>query len=126
MSKLGDLLAIPVGLFIVKQITDRIDKQEATKPTFKEPVIPTTGPAGPDVKDFKLIPESFTAGQNQGSGLTFSPITKKTLASFDPGRKAEIKPFDPDALVAQPISGGGPFRLDFGGRSLADILQGRR
>ena len=123
MSKIGDLLAIPVGLFIVKQLTDRIDK-EPVEPI--KPVIPTTGPAGPDIKDFKLIPESFTEGQNQGSGLTFSPITIDTLDSFDPTRQAEIRPYEPGALVAQPISGGGAFKLDFGGRSLADILQGRR
>ena len=122
--KLLELLAIPVGFAIVRSITKRIEEEPVVTPP--EPVIPTTGPAGPSIEDFKLIPESFTAGQNQGSGLTFSPITLDTLDSFDPTKKADIKPFEPGALVAQPISGGGPFRLDFGGRSLADILQGRR
>ena len=123
MSKIGDLLAIPVGLFIVKQITDRIDKEPVEE---IKPVIPTTGPAGPDIKDFNIIPESFTKGQNQGSGLTFSPITIDTLEDFDPSKLAEIRPYEPGALVAQPISGGGAFKLNLGGRSLADLLQGRR
>ena len=122
--KLLELLAIPVGFAIVRSVTKRIEEQPTVTPP--KPVIPTTGPAGPSIEDFKLIPESFTAGQNQGSGITFSPITLDTLDSLDPTKKAEVKPFEPGALVAQPISGGGPFRLDFGGRSLADILQGRR
>ena len=103
MARLGELLAIPIGLFVVKQITDRIDKEPA-EPI--KPVIPTTGPAGPDIKDFNIIPESFTKGQNQGSGLTFNPITIKTLDSFDPTKQAEIRPYNPGALVAQPIRQG--------------------
>jgi hypothetical protein len=112
--RLGELLAIPVGLFVVKQITDRIDK-EPSAPIPDKPLIKNgfeTGPAGPDIKDFNLLPEI--------------KVTEEQLAAFDPSRPAEIKPYNPGALVAQPISGGGPFRLDFGGRSLADILQGRR
>ncbi len=109
MSKIGDLLAIPVGLFIVKQITDRIDKEPVEE---IKPVIPTTGPAGPDIKDFKLLPDI--------------KITEEQLASFDPSKLAEIRPYEPGALIAQPISGGGAFKLNLGGRSLADLLQGRR
>ena len=112
MSKIGNLLAIPVGLFIVKQITDRIDKEPATpvpdKPLIKEGFV--TGPAA-GVQDFNLLPEI--------------KITETQLASFDPSRPAEIKPYNPGALVAQPIRGGGPFKLNLKG-SLADILQGRR
>ena len=113
--KIGELLAIPVGLFVVKQITDRIDKQEAAAPIPNKPLIKNgfeTGPAGPDIKDFNLLPEI--------------KVTETDLASFDPSRPAEIKPYNPGALVAQPVSGGGAFKLNLSNRSLADILQGRR
>jgi len=117
--KLLELLAIPVGFAIVRSITKRVEEQPTVTPP--EPVIPTTGPAGPSIEDFKLIPESFTAGQNQGSGLTFSPITLDTLDSFDPTRKAEVRPYDPGVPVAQPIAQGKIKKFGTG-VSLADLL----
>jgi hypothetical protein len=116
--KLIELLSIPVGFAIVRSLTKRIEKEPITP---LEPVIPTTGPAGPSVEDFKLIPESFTEGQSQGSGLTFSPITTETLDSFDPTRKAEVRPYDPGALVAQPIAQGKIKKFGTG-VSLADLF----
>tara|TARA_Y100001972_G_scaffold120620_1_gene163431 strand:+ start:94 stop:444 length:351 start_codon:yes stop_codon:yes gene_type:complete len=116
MAKLTELLAIPIGLFVVKRFTEQIDN--TSKPTPKPdskppaPIIPTVKPTIPDVKDFKLVPNI--------------KITEEQLASFDPSKQAEIRPYDPGALVAQPISGGGAFKLNLGNRSLADILQGRR
>jgi hypothetical protein len=51
-------LAIPVGLFVVKQITDRIDKEPATpipdKPLIKNGFV--TGPAA-GAQDFNLLPK---------------------------------------------------------------------
>ena len=95
MARLGELLAIPIGLFVVKQITDRIDK-EPVEPI--KPVIPTTGPAGPDIRDFNLLPKI--------------KITQEQLSTFDPSRPAEIRPYKP-GLVAQPISQGKVIPLGF-------------
>ena len=110
--RLGELLAIPVGLFVVKQLTDRIDKEPST-PIPDKPLIKNgfeTGPAGPDIRDFNLLPEI--------------KITEEQLASFDPSRPAEIKPYNPGELVAQPISQGKVIPLGFReGETTDDLLR---
>ena len=89
-ATLPSLLVIPVGLAIVIRFAEQTSKDTPTP--APAPVIPTIGPAGPSIEDYKLIPESFTQGQNQGSGLTFSPITIETLESFDPTKKVTVGP----------------------------------
>jgi hypothetical protein len=115
VSKLSDLLAIPVGLFIVKQITDRIDK-EPTTPIPDKPLIKNgfeTGPAGPDIRDFNLLPK-----------IKDLSVTETQLASFDPTRQAEIIPYNPGALVAQPIRQGKVIPLGFReGETTEDLLR---
>ena len=103
--KIVELLAIPIGFALVRSITKNVVDEPTPKPLVP-PVIPTTGPAGPSIKDFKIIPESFTQGQNQGSGLTFSPITIKTLESFDPTKKVTVPKYDPTLPIAKPIKEG--------------------
>ena len=120
MSKLVALLSIPIGFALVRSITKNVVDEPTPKPLIS-PVIPTTGPAGPAIKDFKIIPESFTPGQNQGSGLTFSPITIKALESFDPTKKVTVPTYDPGLPVAQPIAQGKVKKFGTG-VSLADLL----
>jgi hypothetical protein len=106
--RLGELLAIPVGLFVVKQITDRIDKEPATpipdKPLIKNGFV--TGPAA-GVQDFDLLPKI--------------KVTQEQLAAFDPSRPAEIRPYKP-GFVAQPISQGKVIPLGFRQGETADDL----
>ena len=100
MARLGELLTIPIGLFVVKQITNRIDK-EPSAPIPDKPLIKNgfeTGPAGPDIRDFNLLPKI--------------KITQQQLAAFDPSRPAEIRPYKP-GLVAQPINQGKVIPLGF-------------
>ena len=105
MSNLGNVVGAVVGFAVIRRILNT--QPTAVTPTpAPAPVIPTIGPAGPSVKDYKLIPESFTQGQNQGSGLTFSPITIKTLETFDPTKKVTIPTYDPGVPVAKPIKEG--------------------
>ena len=120
-NTLLNLLAVPVGLLIVKRFAERVDKEPVAKPADIIPKGFTLGPAGPSIKDFKIIPESFTPGQNQGSGLTFSPITIKTLESFDPTKKVTVPTYDPGLPVAQPIAQGKVKKFGTG-VSLADLL----
>ena len=91
MSNIANIVGGVIALAAINRLLD-------TKPTVvtptpaPAPVIPTIGPAGPSVEDYKLIRESFGPGLNQGSGLTFSPITIKTLETFDPTKKVTVEP----------------------------------
>ena len=104
--KIVELLAIPIGFALVKSITKNIKDEPAPKDIIPKQEGFTLGPAGPAITDFKIIPESFTQGQNQGSGLTFSPITIKTLESFDPTKKVTVPKYDPTLPIAKPIKEG--------------------
>ena len=119
--KIVELLAIPIGFALVRSITKNIKDEPAPKDIIPKQEGFTLGPAGPAITDFKIIPESFTAGQNQGSGLTFSPITIKALESFDPTKKVTVPTYDPGLPVAQPIAQGKVKKFGTG-VSLADLL----
>tara|TARA_R100000664_G_C2744861_1_gene132776 strand:- start:599 stop:967 length:369 start_codon:yes stop_codon:yes gene_type:complete len=92
VSNLANIVGGVVALTVINRLLDRTDKVAPTPTPTPAPIIPTIGPAGPSVEDYKLIRESFTQGQNQGSGLTFSPITIKTLETFDPNKKVTVGP----------------------------------
>jgi len=77
MAKLTELLAIPIGLFVVKQITDRIQDEPNAKeivPKSKPTVIDpkplikngfVTGPAGPSLSDFGLLKDVIKISPEQ-------------------------------------------------------------
>ena len=110
--KLIELLAIPVGFAIVRSITKRVEEQPKVTPKEVVPTGFTVGPAASSMDIKPLIPEGAFE------------ITPKQLEAFTPDRQAEIKPFDPGALIAQPIAKGKVIPLGFReGETTDDLLR---
>ena len=110
--KLLELLAIPVGFAIVRSITKRVEEEPKVAPKEVVPTGFTLGPTTPSMDITPLIPEGAFE------------ITPKQLEAFTPDRQAEIKPFDPGALVAQPIAKGKVIPLGFReGETTDDLLR---
>ena len=110
MSNLANVVGAIIGLAAINRLLDRTDKVEPTaapKPLIKQGFV--TGPAAGS-QDFTLI-------------KPMTQITPKQLEAFDPGRAVTRPTYDPKAMVAQPIRGGGPFKLNLGNKTLADILR---
>ena len=113
MSNISGIVGGVVALALVNRLLDRKDTTAPTaapKPLIKEGFV--TGPAAGN-QDFTLI-------------KPITQITPKQLEAFTPDRPVTRPTYDPKAMVAQPIRGGGPFKLNLGNKTLADILQGRR
>ena len=114
MSNIPSIIGGLIALAAVNRLLD-------TKPTG---VTPTT-------TSKPLIKQGFVTGPAAGSQdftliKPMTQITPKQLEAFTPDRPVTRPTYDPKAMVAQPIRGGGPFKLNLGNKTLADILQGRR
>ena len=114
MSNIPNIIGGVIALAAINRLLD-------TKPTA---VTPTTAPK-------PLIKQGFVTGPAAGSQdftliKPMTQITPKQLEAFTPDRPVTRPTYDPKAMVAQPIRGGGPFKLNLGNKTLADILQGRR
>ena len=113
MSNLANVVGAVIGLAAINRLLDRTDKvmpAATPKPLIKQGFV--TGPAAGS-QDFTLI-------------KPMTQITPKQLEAFTPDRPVTRPMYDPKAMIAQPIRGGGPFKLNLGNKTLADILQGRR
>jgi hypothetical protein len=113
VSNIANVVGAVIGLAAINRLLDRNDKvapTQAPKPLIKQGFV--TGPAAGS-QDFTLIKPMVQ-------------ITPKQLEAFTPDRPVTRPTYDPKAMVAQPIRGGGPFKLNLGNKTLADILQGRR
>jgi len=111
----NNLSSIVGGVVALALVNRLLDRKDTTTPTPSKPLIKTgfvTGPAAGS-QDFTLI-------------KPMTQITPKQLEAFTPDRPVTRPTYDPKAMVAQPIRGGGPFKLNLGNKTLADILQGRR
>ena len=120
MSNISGIVGGVVALALVNRLLDRKDTTAPTAliPPTAPPVMPVTPliptpVVKPSFDIAPIIPESAFK------------ITPKQLEAFTPDRPVTRPVYDPKAMVAQPIRGGGPFKLNLKG-SLADILQGRR
>ena len=93
-NTLLNLLAVPVGLLIVKRFAERVDKEPVAKPADIIPKGFTLGPAAASMDIKPLIPEGAFK------------ITPTQLEAFTPERKVTIPTFDPTLPIAKPIKEG--------------------
>ena len=117
MSKLGTLVAIPLGLFAIKQLQKQFPDEKDPKPVVQEGF--TLGPAGTDMDIAPLFPEGLQLTTRQTTGLTatgptvplgmgtdvvpFFPETAETAGK----EFAEKKPFEfkPELFPKIPVTG---------------------
>ena len=87
MSKLGTLVAIPLGLFAIKQLQKQFPDEKDPKPVVQEGF--TLGPAGTDMDIAPLYPEGLQLTTRQTTGLTATGPTVPL------GMGTDVVPFFP-------------------------------
>ncbi len=116
MSKLGALVAIPLGLFAIKQLQKQFPDEKDPKPVITESVYPETLQLTP------LIPGGAAVGTGEtvplGGGQVWTPLFPETAGTFTPTglglpppdfkgfQEFEYKPFTPGEGIfdlSQPI-----------------------
>ena len=87
MSKLGTLVAIPLGLFAIKQVQKQFPDEKEPKPVVQEGF--TLGPAGTDMDIAPLFPEGLQLTTRETTGLT------STGPTVPLGMGTDVVPFFP-------------------------------
>ena len=87
MSKLGTLVAIPLGLFAIKQLQKQFPDEKDPKPIVEKGF--TLGPAGTDMDIAPLFPEGLQLTTRQTTGLTATGPTVPL------GMGTDVVPFFP-------------------------------
>ena len=98
MSKLGALVAIPLGLFAIKQLQKQFPDEKDPKPVVQEGF--TLGPAGTDMDITPLFPEGlFVSLPGLGGTRPTGPARKATGPTTKFGVGTDVVPFFPDTAV---------------------------
>ena len=105
MSKLGTLVAIPLGLFAIKQLQKQFPDEKDPKPVVQEGF--TLGPAGTDMDIAPLFPEGLQLTTRETTGLTATGPTVPL------GMGTDVVPFFPDtaAGAAEEFAAKKPFEF---------------
>ena len=88
MSKLGTLVAIPLGLFAIKQLQKQFPDEKDPKPVVQEGF--TLGPAGTDMDIAPLFPEGLQLTTRIPGGAA-----KATGPTVPLGMGTDVVPFFP-------------------------------
>ena len=91
MSKLGALVAIPLGLFAIKQLQKQFPDEKDPKPVVQEGF--TLGPAGTDMDITPLFPEGLQLTTGETTGITATGSTTRL------GMDTDVVPFFPETAV---------------------------
>ena len=91
MSKLGTLVAIPLGLFAIKQLQKQFPDEKDSKPIVEKGF--TLGPAGTDMDIAPLFPEGLQLTTRETTGLTATGPTVPL------GMGTDVVPFFPETAV---------------------------
>ena len=106
MSKLGTLVAIPLGLFAIKQLQKQFPDEKDPKPVVQEGF--TLGPAGTDMDIAPLFPTGkLELTTRQTTGLTATGPTVPL------GMGTDVVPFFPEsaATAAEEFAAKTPFEF---------------
>jgi hypothetical protein len=105
VSKLGALVAIPLGLFAIKQLQKQFPDEKDSKPVVQEGF--TLGPAGTDMDIAPLFPEGLQLTTRETTGLTATGPTVPL------GMGTDVVPLFPDtaAGAAEEFAAKKPFEF---------------
>ena len=98
MSKLGTLVAIPLGLFAIKQLQKQFPDEKDPKPVVQKGF--TLGPAGTDMDIAPLFPEGlFVSLPGLGGTKPTGPTQKATGPTVPLGMGTDVVPFFPETAA---------------------------
>ena len=98
MSKLSTLVAIPLGLFAIKQLQKQFPDEKDPKPVVEKGF--TLGPAGTDMDIAPLFPDGlFVSLPGLGGTRPTGPARKATGPTTKFGVGTDVVPFFPDTAV---------------------------
>jgi hypothetical protein len=110
VSKLGTLVAIPLGLFAIKQLQKQFPDEKDPKPIVEKGF--TLGPAGTDMDIAPLFPEGlFVSLPGLGGTKPTGPRQKATGPTVPLGMGTDVVPFFPEsaATAAEKFAAKDPF-----------------
>ncbi len=122
MSKLGALVAIPLGLFAIKQLQKQFPDEKDPKPVVQEGF--TLGPAGTDMDITPLFPEGlFVSLPGLGGTRPTGTTPKHTGPTVPLGMGTDVVPFFPESAAgaAEEFAAKKPF--EFGVFPKIDLSQ---
>ena len=99
MSKLGALVAIPLGLFAIKQLQKQFPDEKDPEPVIKEDEGFTLGPAGTDMDIAPLFPDITDEGILIGQTRIPGGAAKATGPTVPLGMGTDVVPFFPETAA---------------------------